>query len=61
MDFYLKKIPYRPNQWWDTGDPYLFSDADYKEPGYLVVGGQVWFQARKGQQTLVGPIAPAGG
>ena len=56
VDFYLQGKPFRPDTWWTAGDPGLFSDADYAEPGYMIVYGQVWFQRGPGTDQRVGNL-----
>jgi hypothetical protein len=56
VDFYLQGKPYQANTWWTAGDPGVFSEADYVEPGYLVVYGQVWFQRGVGTEIRVGNL-----
>lgn len=56
VDFYLQGKPYQPNTWWTAGDPGLFSEVDYAEPGYMIVYGQVWFQNGVGTEVRIGTL-----
>ena len=56
VDFALRNKPLIEGMWWNAGDPTLFSDADYAEPGYLVVQGHLYFQAGRGTERRLGPV-----
>lgn len=55
-DFAIRGIPFVPGRIWIADDPRLFSDADYREPGYMVVYGQLYFQKGKGTEVSLGRV-----
>lgn len=54
VDFKIWKMAFRPNTMVQSGDPRLFSEKDYKEPGYMVSMGTLYYQEGKGTDTIVG-------
>ncbi len=56
VDFALRGLPFIPGRIWFADDPRLFSEADYREPGYMVVYGQLYFQKGKGTEASLGVV-----